>query len=340
MSDARRIVRIVAAAIPVAAVLVFGDVAPGMAGKEPDGSEKVVARVGDAVITVGEMERRLAAVPPFQLRAYGSTREEIKRNFLEKVLIPEVLFARGAKERGKDEQLEVRARRRDLLKTALLLDIREKTAEEAKISREEIESYYKENIQRFKTPARVSVWRILVSTRDKAEEIIAKAKKTPTPKVWSELAREHSLDKSTSMRGGNLGFLTEKGVSTDAKTRVPEAVAKAAFGVRDGEIVGEPIPEGSGFAVVWRRGSMPAIGRTVEEEAGAIAKTLLREKTREAQQSLTEELRKRYVTMVHPDGAELIAVTGGGNIELEGKPGRIVRRSGRTHPSPTPRGLR
>ena len=340
MSHARRIVRIVASVVPIAAVLVFGDVQPGMAGNQSDGSERVVAKIGDSVITVAEMERRLGAVAPFQLRAYGSTPEEVKRNYLDRVLIPEVLFSRGALERAKDKDREVRTQQRELLKTALLMDVQKKTLEGAKIDREEIEAYYKDNMKRYKTPARVSVWRILVSTREKAEQIIAKAKESPIPKVWSELAREHSLDKSTSMRGGNLGFLTAEGVSADGKTRVPAELVKAALAVRDGEIVGEPIPEGSGFAIVWRRGSMPEISRTVDEEAKNIAKVLLRDKSREAQKALTDDLRKRYVTMVHPDGAELIAVTGGGNVEMDGKPGRIVRRSGRTNPSPTPRGLR
>ncbi|MFW5741115.1 MAG: peptidylprolyl isomerase, partial [Myxococcota bacterium] len=256
MSHAGRMVRFVGLVLPIAALMTLGDVHEGVAGKATDGSDRVVARVGDAAITVGELERRLASVPPFQLRVYGSNADEIKRNFLERVLIPELLFARGAMQRGKDKDkdFEVRARRRDLLKSALLLDVRDKTLEDAKVSREEIEAYYKQNTQRYQTPARVAVWRILVQTREKAEEIIDQAKNTPTPKAWSELARKHSLDKTTSMRGGNLGFLTKEGISADGKTRVPEALAKAAFGVRDGEIVSEPVPEGSGFAVVWRRG--------------------------------------------------------------------------------------
>lgn len=326
--------------MPVAALLVLGDVHDGYAGKAPDRTERVVAKVGDAAITVGELERRLGAVPAFQLRTYGETNEEIKRNFLKKVLIPELLFAQGAKERGLHKDFQVRARRRRTLRTALMLDVRDELTGDRKVSREEIEAYYKDHIDKYQTPARVSVWRILVGSKDKAAEIIEQVKKSPTPKVWSEIARKHSLDKSSSLRGGNLGFLTKAGVSADGKTRVDEAIAEAAFGVRDGEIVSEPVPEGSKFAVVWRRGSMPAQNRTLDQEARSITRVLLRDKTREAQQSLIEDLRRRYVKIVDPDGAELIAVSGTGDIELEGKPGRIVRRRGRTQPRTTPRGLR
>ena len=340
MSHAGRIVRVVGSVLPIAALLVLGDVHEGAAGKAPDNSEHVVAKVGEAVITVGELERRLGAVPPFQLGVYGATADEVKRNYLTKVLVPELLFSQGAIERGKDKDVEVLARQRELLKTSLLMDVRRETAEKAEITPDQILAYYKDNIDRYKTPPRVSVWRILVASREQATKLIAEAKKTPTPKAWSELALKYSLDKSTSMRGGNLGFLTEMGVSADGKTRVPGSMARAAFGVRDGEIVAEPVPEGSGFAVVWRRGSMPAINRTVEEEARSIEKVLLRDRTRAAQDELVEGLRRRYVKLVDPGGTELIAVSGGGGVEIQGKPGRIVRKRGRTQPSTTPRGLR
>lgn len=339
MRHVGRIARVAAWVFPMVALLIAGDPQDGMAGSPSDGSDRVVAKVGDAAITVGELERRLGMIPPFQLQVYGSTPEEVKRNFLTKVLIPEMLFARGAMERGKHEDPEVRARQRDLLKTSLLMQIRRDTAKEAKITPDQIEKYYKENIDRYRTPARVAVWRILVADRSLAEKLIDEARKDPTPKAWSELAKTHSLDKSTSMRGGNLGFLTADGTSADGKTKVSSELAKAAFAVRDGEVVGEPVPEGSGFAVVWRRGSMPAIHRTVEDEARSIEKILLRDRTRAAQEELTSRLRER-VRVLMPEGAELIAVSAGGAVELESKPGRIVRRPGRTQPSPTPRGLR
>lgn len=331
-------VRVVSAAIPVVALLTLGDVEPGVAASAA--ADRVVAKVGDSVITAEDLKRRLAAVPGFQLRAYGATPEEIKRNYLEQVLVPELLFAQGARARGKQDDFDVRARQRDLLRTAMLLQVREEVVERSDVKPEQVAEFYKANLKRYQTPARVSVWRILVADRAKAEEIIQAAKASPTPKTWSELAQKHSLDKSTSLRGGNLGFLTADGLSADGKTQIPEALAKAAFAVKDGEIVGEPVPEGSAFAVVWRRGSMPAINRTLEEEAKAIQKILLRDRTRSAQEELLETLRKRHVTDVDADGAELVGISGGGRVEMQNKPGRIVRRAGRTAPENTPRGLR
>src|SRR5262249_40429678 len=59
-------------------------------------AEQVVARVGAVTITAGDVERRLRQVPRFQLVTFGKSADEVRRNFLERVLIQEALFAAGA----------------------------------------------------------------------------------------------------------------------------------------------------------------------------------------------------------------------------------------------------
>src|SRR5262245_23068736 len=62
----------------------------------PVDKDSVVARVGTRVITVADVERRLATIPAFQLRPYGNTPAEIQRGFVEQVLVRELLRAQGA----------------------------------------------------------------------------------------------------------------------------------------------------------------------------------------------------------------------------------------------------
>ncbi|MCU0690589.1 MAG: peptidyl-prolyl cis-trans isomerase [Polyangiaceae bacterium] len=303
-------------------------------------SDRVVARVGDAIITVGDLERRIARVPPFQLASFGRTPEEAKRAFLERVLIPEVLLARGAQEQGSLTWPEVRARQRELLKSALQMRLQRQLSENNAVSRDQVAAYYRENATRFSTPARISIWRILVGSREEAEAIIRAAKDDSTPQNWTALAQSKSLDESTKIRGGNLGFVTSDGVGADGRTRVDVSVVAAAGRVRDGEIVQEPVPEGSGFAVVWRRGSMPAVNRTLEQEASTIEKLLTRQRAKDAEQKLLEELRARHLSYADPSGAELVEVSAGGQVSAASKPGRVFRRVGRTTPLRTAHGLR
>src|SRR5438270_573390 len=62
----------------------------------------VVARVSDLVLTVGEVEDRLGALPAVQLSMFGRTAPEIARKFVDEVLLREMLLAAGAHARHLD----------------------------------------------------------------------------------------------------------------------------------------------------------------------------------------------------------------------------------------------
>lgn len=304
---------------------------------------RVVAQVGTATITVGDLQRRLSLLTPQNQARFGRTPDEIKRGFLEQVLIPELLFAHAAIEQGKQNDREVKAKEREVLRSALMMQVREEIRNGPPITEADIAAHYEKNIERYRSPQRVSVWRIAVRDEETAKKIIAEATSNPTPATWNGLAKAHSLDKTTNMRGGNLGFVTVDGVSVDGKTKIAESVAKAAFALRDGEIAPEPVAEGSGFAVIWRRGAMPASNRSLQEERLSIAETLSRELLRNTFKNLTQTLWDKYVKVLVTDGAQLVEVTPGGGLQLENKPGRIIRtptNRGRTEPSPSPKGLR
>ena len=306
----------------------------------PDDADRVVARVGKAVITVAELEQRLSLVSSFQRQTYGSTPEQIKRGFLEQVLIPETMMVQAAIDRGMVNDREVIAKRREVLRQALMAKLRVQAKDEATITDNDVQAYYQAHIGRYRTPPLVSVWRLLVADERIARQVIAQVANELTPSKWAGLVSAYSIDKSSQMSGGNLGFVTQQGVSADGKTRISEAVAQAAFGVRDGELVPEPVKEGSAFAVVWRRGSMPAINRSLEEERASIRETLLQAHTTRAILKLTEDLTAKHVQVLVRDAALLVDVQAGGTVSLETKPGRITPGAGRTEPTRSPRGLR
>jgi peptidyl-prolyl cis-trans isomerase C len=300
----------------------------------------IVATVGKSAITVDDLEKRLNALSVAQLRKHGSSPDDAKRNYLMNVMIPELLIMNDAADRGLINDARVCAKRNDRLTAAVLKQVREDTLANRKVDPQDIAAFYEANKTKYETPAMVSVWRILAADQDTATRVIRLAGKTPTPNAWLELSTAFSKDKSSNLRGGNLGFLTEDGISQDGKTMVPPDIVKAAMSVRDGEIVSEPVPEGSGFAVVWRRGSQPAWHRTLEDESKNIEQAMQAELVRVAEEALIESLRKSHARSVMPSGTELIAVTNGGELAQADKPGRLVRRPGRTTPLPTPRGMR
>lgn len=76
----------------------------------------------------------------------------------------------------------------------------------------------------------------------KAEEIFKKA----TKQNFATLAKENSTDLSNNEKGGDLGYFT--------KTQMVQAFADAAFGAKDGQIVG-PVETEFGYHIIYRTAS-------------------------------------------------------------------------------------
>jgi peptidyl-prolyl cis-trans isomerase C len=324
-----------------AAIALLCTAAPASA-QAPGSSGTVVARVGSRTITAQDLDRRIANVPPFQLKSFGRTPEEVRRNFLERVLVREALFAEGARADRLAELPEVDERIRNALKSATLAKIRLETTVEG-ITDDEVSAYYAANRAKFHAPPRIALWRILVASADEAAAIIAEAQKDLTPKRWNELAREKSLDKATAMRGGNLGFVAPDGSTAEAGVKVDPALLVAAIEVKDAELVPRPVKEGDRWAVVWRRQSMKAVARSLEQEGASIRQVLAHNKTEDRIKAVVANLRKDVVTEVQPEAVEQLDITSSGEIQPSKRPGALPasRRPGAAPgPVPGPGGLR
>jgi peptidyl-prolyl cis-trans isomerase C len=296
----------------------------------------VVARVGQKPVTARALVARLAAVPDFQRATLGSSPTEIKRNFLEQVLVRDELFAQGAEAKKLDAETRAKERIERALRTARI-DLLRANLE---ISPAEIAAYYEENRDRFDAPERIAVTRILCATSAEAESVLAEAKAGGVQK-WNDLARDRSIDKATSMRSGALGFIAADGSSSEASVRVDPALFAAARKVRDGEFVPEPVPEGQAFAVIWRRGSTPAVHRTLAEETAPIRQVLVRKKLGDAVKRLTEELRSGRKIEERADLVDLVEVGQDGSVAPHKRPA-VTQRAPAEPPAPsaTPSGLR
>jgi peptidyl-prolyl cis-trans isomerase C len=299
----------------------------------------VVAHIGPRVVTVGELEDRLAAVPRFQLVTFGATPDAIRRKFLGDVLVPEVLLAIGAEERHLDHELPTEMHLERALSNATLRAQRAQIGPAASIAMDDVKRFFEENRARYDSPERINVWRVLCRTRDEAAAVLDTVRKDPTVTAWNTLARDHSLDKATFMRGGNLGFLGPDGASNEAGLRVEPVVVKAAATVHDGDFVPVPIPEGEYFAVVWRRGTVGASHRTVEQVAAQIRDTLWKQRTEAAEKKLIDDLRARDLHEVNEallNGIEITATDGA--IAPRRRPGQVAPLPGsgpRSQPIPT-----
>jgi peptidyl-prolyl cis-trans isomerase C len=295
----------------------------GMDAAEKARRVAIVAKVGDRTVTAGELEDRLAGVPRFQLQTFGESPDAIRMKFLQDVIVPEVLFARAAEEKSALDDVALEHARLRAMSNATQRATRDAIGRAADIPMDEVRAYYTQHVDHYDTPERVSVWRILCRSREEAASVLESAKKDTTPTGFMQLARDHSLDKATSMRGGNLGFLGPDGTSNEAGLKADPALVKAAASVKDGELVPAPVPEGGYFSVVWRRGTVGAMKRSIDDVKEQIRDTLFKQKLEDAQNKLLEDLRARELGDYNPDLVNAIDLTSGEGVVSRRRPGQV-----------------
>jgi peptidyl-prolyl cis-trans isomerase C len=261
----------------------------------------IVAHVGPArTITVGEIESRILAMPAFQRVAFGDSPTTIRHRFLSDVALREALALQGAEAAGLLRKLPSAYAVDRARSSATIRAIRAHLGPASSIPMDDVHAYYEANLGRYQSPERYQIWRILCPTREEAETVLDLAVKDATPKTFSDLARDHSQDKATRLRGGNVGFVMDDGSSNEPGLRVDPAIVSAARTVRDGELVAHPVPEGDSFAVVWRRGTLAASKRTVDDVAAQIRDAVWSERVKSETDRLVAHLRESKLRDLNP----------------------------------------
>jgi hypothetical protein len=199
-----------------------------------------------------------------------------------------------------DKQPRTADRLRELYSRALEAELARETAQKQPVTDAEVQQYFAQHRERFETPRRVRIWRIQVGDVALAKKIIAESRGAGGPERWRNFAREHSIDTATKFRDGDLGFVRPDGSTETPRVRVDPALFAAVDELRDGDLLPEPLPLSGGFAVVWRRGSLPAITRTVAQEKPAIVSVLTRQRLEAARKALLADLRKKSLRALDP----------------------------------------
>lgn len=255
-----------------------------------------VVRAGNETADAAAVLRAFSRVPAFQLAELGADDAARRRAVVEKLLVPELQGAAEARARGLDQRPRTADRIRELYGRAMDAELARTVAAEQPVTEADVQQYFDSHKDRFETPRRVRIWRILVGEEELAKKIIAESQGAGGPAKWRNFAREHSLDTATKFRDGDLGFVREDGQTETPQLRVDPALFTAVDKLQDGQLVPEPLKVPSGFAVVWRRGSLPPISRTVLQETPAIRTLLTRQRLEEARRNLVADLRKQKLS--------------------------------------------
>lgn len=233
--------------------------------------------------------------------------------------IKQIIDKLGSKERL-DEVLKQNGISSSQFKKDLKEEVKmKKLAEQlgsTEVSDAEAKKFYNENIDKFKLPERVRASHILISVnpeeiteiiksdeknksldeksiKAKVEEeiqakeakikaILAEVKKDPTQ--FAKLAKENSDDTTTAVKGGDLGFFSDKEM-------VPE-FSKAAFSMKPNTVSEKPVRTQYGYHIIMVTDRAAAATEPFEKVKEDIKGYLVNQKQVELVDNLVESLKK------------------------------------------------
>lgn len=271
--------------LPISLLLLAGLTAfvvqPGQAA-QPQVLPKVT--IGDRTIDEGTIAR---AIEQCTDHGAGSALADCLNRFI----VVRWLLDRQVEEQKLAERPSFAFIRSDLLHLALVDQLR---AQVAVPSAEAIDKYMAAHPRDFNKPLRIRIYRLLVSTEEEAKTLLAELKMPLDLPQFRVLCREHSVDKATHERGGDLGFVWPDGSTDVPQVSADPKIYAAALTLKEGELHPEPIAEDARFAIVWRRGSLPS--ELSSEEDRERVKALLSEQELERKVStLLAELEAAHV---------------------------------------------
>ncbi|WP_435052248.1 peptidylprolyl isomerase [Geoanaerobacter pelophilus] len=250
----------------------------GEEGQKPaKSSEEVLAEVSGATITTEDFKKELENLPPY-LKPMTETAEG-KKEMLETMVIRELILQQAKKD-GIDKSQLVADKLEDIKKRLVVeAYLKKKVEEQSNISDADLQKFYDENKDKFKSGDQIKASHILVKDEKLAQEILGKLKAGGS---FEELAKKNSMD-SAGAKGGDLGWFSKGSM-------LPE-FEKAAFSLKEGETSGI-VKTKFGFHIIKLTGKRAAGQRAFAEVKDQIKAALLPTKQQEVFQKLKDELKK------------------------------------------------
>ena len=259
-------------------------------------SSQVLARVGNRTITVGEYVAALQHMDSFDRMRYQAP--ERRKELLEE-MIDIMLLAENARSKGLDKDPRVEQETREILRDALLKQVRDGAQKPADIPEVDVRAYYETHRADFRDPERRRVSVVVLRSEAAANAALAEAR-AGSGADWGAIVRSRSIDLSAAASGppelaGDLGFVSPPGDPRGVNTRVPEELRAAVYEIPDvGGVLPRIVPAAGKFYVVRLQSKTPPHDRTFEDASRMIRIRLAQERMRAGEEDFVAELAKEY----------------------------------------------
>lgn len=309
---------------PAAATKVCdGPITPLMKRADADGP--VVVSVGDGVMTVAEMERRIKAQPPSTQKRLAE-KAQLER-FAQTQLRFELL-AHEAIARGYHLDDEVQATLKKLIVQKLTRTaFNDKTKADA-LDDAALKTWFDAHPTAFDKPEMLRASMIFIpfgadkaASKAKAEAVHKKAadpRLMHDRKAFAALVMSHSQDEASKRTSGDLRYLGRP----DYERRVGKAGADTLFALGKVDTVGPLLTGVDGYYIFKKTGHRGAIKRPFEQVKQQIRSRLFRERRLAAFDAFIDTLKTKHKGAIDQDAL--------GKVKLSA-PGAVVERDNAGH---------
>lgn len=260
---------------------------------------KVVAKIGDTRITVGDVEDEINQQSPFLRARY---REPAKLREFVQNMIRFQLLARAAQKRDYAENpAVVQSVKQNAVQQLIRTEFDERITPES-LPEADVRAYYDSHEAEFHRDEMVRASHIVVASREEADRLLGELREGDA-RAFRQAAREHSIDTETKLRGGDLRYFTREGQGQNTRdASVDSAIVEAAFGLREvGDVVRQPIQVGDNWSIIKLTGRRPAEHRSFEEAEQGIRLRLWRQRRQDAIEQFVTDLRQRHEPQIFED---------------------------------------
>ena len=247
---------------------------------------QVLAEVNGGTITTADFNRELKNLPDY-LKAMAETPEG-RKEMLDTMVIRELILQQASKD-GLDKSADLEEKLKDLKKRLVVESFLKKKVEtESQVSDADLQKFYEQNKDKFKTGEQIKASHILVKTEKEARNVLAQIKAGGN---FEELAKKNSVD-SSAAKGGDLGWF--------GKGSMVPVFEKAALALKEGQ-VSDVVKSDFGFHIIKLTGKRAAGIRPMEEVKDQIKGAIMPTKQQEVFQKIKDELKKSAKITVKED---------------------------------------
>ena len=255
-------------------------------------SGTVVAEIGNDKVYLEDVNEAFDNLPDWMRKQFES--KQSKTDFAKKYIADELLYRKAMKmELDKDAGIrkQIRMAQRELMVNRVL---ESELKDKLKVEEDDLKNFYEAHKADYEQKEAVRVSLIEAVNKEAADKIFKELK---SGKDFSAYAREISLNKNTAKDGGRFPNWVRKG-EDDLGIGSPEAVAKALFSAKKGELL-EPVQAGDSWYVFRIDETRAAQPTTYDEAKDRVKNDYSTQKLKASYQALLDQILKSSDVKLH-----------------------------------------